>query len=116
MLPTMLLAVSFRMQNYYENEKDYGFLLTPKGWTLSPAYDINPGTKTLQCLLIDQYTEQSDVATLLHASGSYMLDGQEASEIIEEVRTAIKDWCKTATELQISHKILEPYCNRWNNL
>ena len=93
-----------------------GFLLTPKGWTLSPAYDINPGTKTHQCLLIDQYTEQSDASTLLHASGNYMLEQQEASEIIEAVRTTIKDWRKTATELQITHKILEPYCNRWDSL
>ena len=110
------VAFNVMFGNTDDHFRNHGFLLTPKGWTLSPAYDINPGTKTLQCLLIDQYTEQSDVATLLHASGSYMLDGQEASEIIEEVRTAIKDWCKTATELQISHKILEPYCNRWNNL
>ena len=33
-------------------------LLTPKGWTLSPAYDINPGAKSHQCLLIDSYTEE----------------------------------------------------------
>ena len=69
-----------------------------------------------QCLLIDQYTEQSDVNTLLNASASYMLEEKEALEIIEEVRSTIKDWRKTATELQISHKTLEPYCNRWDNL
>ena len=102
--------------NTDDHFRNHGFLLTPKGWTLSPAYDINPGTKTHQCLLIDQYTEQSDINTLLQASGYYMLEGQEASEIIEEVRTVIKDWRTTATELQISHKILEPYSNRWDNL
>ena len=96
--------------------RTHGFLLTSKGWTLSPAYDINPGTKSNQCLLIDQYTELSDVAALLHASGSYMLDQQEASEIIEEVRTAIKDWRTTATELQLSPKILESYRKRWDCL
>ena len=45
-----------------------------------------------------------------------MYEKKEATEIIEEVRTAIKDWRKTATELQISHKILEPYSIRWDNL
>ena len=102
--------------NTDDHFRNHGFLLTPKGWTLSPAYDINPGTKTHQCLLIDQYTEQSDANALLQASGSYMLERQEASEIIEEVRTAIKDWRKTAAELQISYKILESYCNRWDTL
>ena len=60
--------------------------------------------------------QDMDVNTLLQASGSYMLEQQEAKEIIEQVRTAIKDWRTTATELQISHKILESYCSRWDNL
>ena len=110
------VAFNVMFGNTDDHFRNHGFLLTPKGWTLSPAYDINPGAKTHQCLLIDQYTEQSDAGTLLHASGSYMLEQREASEIIEEVRTTIKDWRKTATELQISHKILEFYCNRWDNL
>ena len=110
------VAFNVMFGNTDDHFRNHGFLLTPKGWTLSPAYDINPGTKTHQCLLIDQYTEQSDATALLQASGSYMLEQREASEIIEEVRTAIKDWRKTATELQISHKILESYCNRWDKL
>lgn len=102
--------------NTDDHFRNHGFLLTQKGWTLSPAYDINPETKTNQCLLIDQYTEQSDASNLLQASGSYMLEQQEAAEIIEEVRSAIKDWRTTATELQISSKTLEPYGNRWDHL
>ena len=110
------VAFNVMFGNTDDHFRNHGFLLTPKGWTLSPAYDINPGTKMHQCLLIDQYTEQSNVSVLLHASDSYMLEKQEAAEIIEEVRTAIKDWSKTATELQISHKTLEPYSTRWDNL
>ena len=102
--------------NTDDHFRNHGFLLTPKGWTLSPAYDINPGTKLHQSLLIDQYTEEFDVNALLHACNDYMLEEQEANEIIQEVSAAIKDWRKTATEPQISHKILEPYCSRWDNL
>ncbi len=110
------VAFNVMFGNTDDHFRNHGFLLTPKGWTLSPAYDINPGTKLHQCLLIDQYTEQSDANTLLHASGSYMFEQQEAFEIIDQVRTAIKDWRATATELQVPLKILEPYCNRWDNL
>ena len=39
----------------------------------------------------------------------------EAAKIIDEVRTAIKDWRKIATELQIPQKIFTPYCNRWDD-
>jgi serine/threonine-protein kinase HipA len=45
-----------------------------------------------------------------------MLEHQEASEIIEEVRAAIKDWRKTATEQQIPLKLLESYSMRWDEL
>lgn len=96
--------------------RNHGFLLTPKGWTLSPAYDINPGAKTHQCLLIDSYTEESDINILLSASESYMLERQDAIEIIAEVRTAIKNWRKVATELQIPLKQLGAYSIRWDEL
>ena len=95
---------------------NHGFLLTPKGWTLSPAFDINPGAKSHQCLLIDQYTEQSDITALLSASNNYLLNHQEASEIIEEVRATVKDWRRVASELRIPYKILARYCSKWDNL
>ena len=102
--------------NTDDHFRNHGFLLTPKGWTLSPAYDINPGTKSHHCLLIDSYTEESDINALLAASESYMLERQAAAEIIEEVRAAIKDWRKTATELQIPLKLLGAFSMRWDEL
>ena len=43
-----------------------------------------------------------------------MLERQESTEIIEEVRSAIKDWHKTDTELQIPIKVLGSYSMRWD--
>ncbi len=110
------VAFNVMFGNTDDHFRNHGFLLTPKGWTLSPAYDINPGVKTHQCLLIDQYTEQSDISALLSASGNYMLEQKEAAEIIEEVRAAVKDWRKVASELKIPYKTLAPYCYKWDNL
>ena len=110
------VAFNIMFGNTDDHFRNHGFLLTPKGWTLSPAYDINPGAKSHQCLLIDSYTEQSDINALLSASENYMLERQEATEIIEEVRAVIKDWSKTATELQIPLKLLGSYSMRWDEL
>lgn len=110
------VAFNVMFGNTDDHFRNHGFLLTPKGWTLSPAYDINPGTKLHQCLLIDQYTEQSDIKALLSASESYMLERQEASEIIEQVRAAIKDWQQVTTRLQISPRLFDAYRVRWDNL
>ena len=110
------VAFNVMFGNTDDHFRNHGFLLTPKGWTLSPAYDINPGAKSHQSLLIDSYTEQSDVNALLSASESYMLERQEAAEIIEEVRASIKDWRKTAAKLQIPLKQLGAYSTRWDTL
>jgi hypothetical protein len=45
-----------------------------------------------------------------------MIEQKEAAQIIEEVRTAVKDWRKVSSELQIPQKILAPYCSKWDNL
>ena len=108
------VAFNVMFGNTDDHFRNHGFLLTPKGWTLSPAYDINPGVKSHQCLLIDSYTEESDINALLSASESYMLERQEATEIIEEVRSVIKDWRKTATQLQIPNKLLATYSRLWD--
>ena len=110
------VAFNVMFGNTDDHFRNHGFLLTPKGWTLSPAYDINPGAKSHQCLLIDAYTEESDINALLSASENYMLERQEAAEIIEEVRAVIKDWRKTATEQQIPLKLLGAYSVRWDEL
>lgn len=110
------VAFNVMFGNTDDHFRNHGFLLTPKGWTLSPAYDINPGVKLHQCLLIDQYTEQSDINILLAACNSYMLEEKEAKEIIEEVRATIKEWRSIAAKLQITNKIIEPYSLRWDNL
>lgn len=109
------VAFNIMFGNTDDHFRNHGFLLTAKGWTLSPAYDINPGAKQNQSLLIDQFTEQSNINILLEACESYMLDRPEASLIIDEVRSAIRDWRKTATKLQISTQLLEQYSMRWDN-
>ena len=110
------VAFNVMFGNTDDHFRNHGFLLTPKGWTLSPAYDITPGAKSHQCLLIDSYTEQSDINALLSASENYMLERQEAAEIIDGVRATIKDWRMIATELQIPIKQLAAYSMRWEEL
>ena len=110
------VAFNILFGNTDDHFRNHGFLLTPKGWTLSPAYDINPGTKLHQCLLIDSFTEESDINVLLAACESYMLERRDATEIIEGVHAAVKDWRLAATELQIPIKQLEAYSARWEQI
>ena len=45
-----------------------------------------------------------------------MLERQEASDIIAEVRDAIKDWRTVASALQIAPKQIEAFSPRWDEL
>jgi len=100
--------------NTDDHFRNHGFLLTQKGWTLAPAYDINPSTSHHQCLLINETTEQADIEVLRQSSESYMLDAQESGGIIREVVDAIRDWRNVATENQIPLRALEKYSERWD--
>ena len=109
------VAFNVLFGNTDDHFRNHGFILTPKGWTLSPAYDINPATKIHQCLLINENTELSDINALRDSSESYMLDRGDASDIINEVTSVISDWQRVATENQIPVKVLEQYEDRWTH-
>lgn len=107
------VAFNILFGNTDDHFRNHGFLLTLKGWTLSPAYDINPSTKRYQCLLINENTEASDIKVLLDACESYMLNRNDAQSIVDEVSSTVNDWQRIATENQIPAKMLEGYADRW---
>src|SRR5574344_1676760 len=109
------IAFNVLFGNTDDHFRNHGFILTPKGWTLSPAYDINPSTQTYQCLLINEDTESSDINVLKDSCESYMLDAAEASDIISHVKDTIRDWQRIATENQIPVRVLEQYDDRWTH-
>lgn len=77
-------------------------MLTPKGWTLSPAYDMNPTLNEYQSLLINSYTNKSDVQELLSSCEEYMIERLDAQQIIYEVIAAVRDWRQLAEQLVIA--------------
>ena len=76
--------------------------MTAKGWTLSPAYDMNPTLNEYQSLLINSSTNKSDLNELLVSCEEYMLQKHIAQQIIGEVLVAVKDWQILATQLGVA--------------
>lgn len=107
-------AFNILFGNTDDHFRNHGFILTQKGWTLTPAYDINPSTKTHQCLLINDQTEESDINALLRSCESYLLQHSDAVAIIKEVATVVKDWERIATLHKIPLRTLEAYKTRWD--
>ena len=100
--------------NSDDHFRNHGFLLTRKGWELSPAYDINPTLSDTQSLLINRSTSESDLNILLDAAGVYMLHTEKAQSIIEEVKTAMKSWRSEAHRLRLSQRDIDMFAPRFD--
>ena len=83
--------------------------MTAKGWTLSPAYDMNPTLNEYQSLLISSTSNKADLIILLDACEDYMLNRNTAEKIILEVIEAIKGWRELATRLGISKREMDMF-------
>lgn len=91
------------IKNTDDHLRNHGFLLTGKGWLLSPAYDINPDEygKGLSINITD--TDNTlDVDLAREVAGYFRLPDKKASQIIQKISTATKDWKKIATNYKIS--------------
>lgn len=106
------VAFNIAIGNTDDHFRNHGFLLTPRGWTLSPAYDMNPTTNEYQSLLITSSTNKADLNILLEASEEYMIGKEEAARIIQEVTATVKDWRKMAATLGISKREMELFGNK----
>lgn len=101
------VAFSIAIGNSDDHFRNHGFLLTPKGWTLAPAYDLNPTFNDHQSLLINATTNRSDPQLLLASSEEYMIGKEEATRIIEEVKDGVSQWRSMATRIGIAKREMD---------
>lgn len=101
------VAFNICIANSDDHFRNHGFLLTQKGWTLSPAYDINPTQNEYQSLLISYSSSKADLTILLEACEDYMIKREVAVQIISEVVTAVNGWKALASKLGIANREME---------
>jgi len=103
------VAFSIAIRNHDDHFRNHGFLLTEKGWTWSPAYDLNPSDFSTQSLLISRDSNESSLEVLLSAAGDYMLSAERAKQIIDEVCMAMKNANTIARQCSISDHEMEHF-------
>jgi serine/threonine-protein kinase HipA len=107
------VAFNICIGNTDDHFRNHGFLLVAKGWTLSPAYDINPTLNEYQSLLISSASNESSLEVLLEACGEYFLDRKLASAIIQEVVAVVKNWKALALKLQVPKLEMDKFSARF---
>jgi len=93
------------ISNTDDHLRNHGFLLTDRGWILSPAYDVNPEPLNKGLTLNVSETDNSlNLDLAREVAESFRLNEEEAEAIISEVTNAVSQWRDIANSLQISRE------------
>ena len=97
------IVFSIAVSNTDDHLRNHGFILTKQGWTLSPAYDINPNPYGVGLKLnISEEDNSLDFDLALSVAPYFRLTEKEASEIVVNTKSAISKWEEIAVKYQIS--------------
>ena len=91
------------ISNTDDHLRNHGFILTEKGWVLSPAYDLNPSDeKNGLALNIDMDDNTLNLELAKSVGVYFRLNETEMDSIILEVQNAVSNWRNIASEMGIS--------------
>jgi serine/threonine-protein kinase HipA len=103
------------ISNTDDHLRNHGFILSDKGWLLSPAYDINPSVdKSGLSLNIDLDNNDLDIELAKSVGEYFRLNVTEMNKIIEEVLLAVKQWRNIVNEIGIVRMEQELMCTEFN--
>ncbi|MFZ3191603.1 MAG: type II toxin-antitoxin system HipA family toxin [Moraxellaceae bacterium] len=97
------IVFNVAISNTDDHLRNHGFLLTPKGWRLSPAYDLNPivGQQGLHLNITD--TDNAlDYGLAFEVIDFFRLSHAAATQIYDQVLQAVSTWQHVASLLGIS--------------
>jgi serine/threonine-protein kinase HipA len=92
------IVFSICVSNTDDHLRNHGFLLTERGWKLSPAYDVNPEpTGTGLHLNISETDNSLSLELAKEVAEFFRVDEKEADKIIDEVKAAVATWPDVAS-------------------
>jgi serine/threonine-protein kinase HipA len=96
------IVFSICVTNTDDHLRNHGFILTNRGWKLSPAYDINPNeTGTGLKLNISENDNSLDFNLALEVIEYFRLDKKKALEIIRNIKSVVCSWRDKANSFNI---------------
>lgn len=111
------IVFSIAVSNCDDHLRNHGFILTSEGWTLSPAYDINPTELGLGLKLnISEEDNSLDFGLALSVAEYFGLDDTLSNNILNEIKTAVSSWRKIATRQGISRSEQELMANAFRRV
>lgn len=96
------MVFNIMVSNTDDHLRNHGFVLTSKGWRLSPAFDLNPSIeKDRLSLNIDMDNNALDLGLAKSVGIFFRMSPKEMGEIVEEVKSSVANWENIANEIGI---------------
>jgi serine/threonine-protein kinase HipA len=96
------------ISNTDDHLRNHGFLLTPEGWNLSPAYDLNPEPDGRGlCMNIDEHDNALSLELAIAAAPYYRVGPNAAAMARHMARTVTKHWRVLAGAVGLSRGAME---------
>lgn len=102
------IVFSVCVSNTDDHLRNHGFLFGPEGWTLSPAYDMNPNPDGEGLKLnISESDNAQDLDLVRDVAGVFRLKPTRAEEIIDEVRRSVRQWRNVAQNMGLAASAID---------
>lgn len=102
------MAFNVLVSNTDDHLRNHGFILTPRGWRLSPAYDMNPNEMGNGLTLnISENSNELDISLALETAHLYQLKREHADRILKEMYREILNWRVVAKKFGIRNGEIE---------
>lgn len=99
------IVFSICVSNADDHLRNHGFILSEKGWMISPAFDINPNqTGTGLSLNISGNDNSLSFELALETAEYFRLDIDEAEKIADEIKSNVSSWKAVAEKYGISKR------------
>jgi serine/threonine-protein kinase HipA len=92
------IVFNIAITNTEDHLRNHGFLLNDRGWELSPAFDLNPGSGDSLSLNISENDNSCDYDLALSVAPYFRLTDTRAKSILQLVKVAVGQWRKVASD------------------
>ncbi len=97
------IVFNISVSNTDDHLRNHGFLLTAKGWILSPAYDMNPVTNATGLHLnITEFENALDLDLAREVAPRFRISTTDSETIITKVLRSVGDWDGVAKRIGLS--------------
>lgn len=97
------------VSNTDDHLRNHGFILTPKGWRLSPLYDVNPVHQGDELSLnVSESDNRISLDLAIETAHYYGFKEADATKLAEDILAMVRDnWERLAKECGLNRSDIE---------